>query len=751
MKKWKKIAAVLLIGSQIAGTLLVYGTTAKASAEEIGRESELEILSPEAGMYSEDENDTEDSNDMEITLNQEGDISLLHETSLDLSAISFQVSDIRNPSKASTFNGADGKQAVILFGGVVSCGKTITSLNALAGIVPAVDMSQLNIYVFDIKGASREDILSQWDNYLPSLDDFPEQIIVNSIDNDSEYYNLYRQCCATVSGGSFTMPLIIYKGADGVVYEYTTGRTTLEAIAENVEKGGLKVDIDTNARKQVLKVTGQARYGEAYKILDVLNQERAKAGVSALVMDEDLLEAAMLRTAECSLYWSDDRPDGTSEKNASSKIMEVVYLGGYYTDAEEAMEKLMGSEWDRENVILNGYYDSVGIGCFEAGGYCIMELYFGRGSGTVGERKSDQEATYAINAATYLVTPSLEEASGTFKVGETKQLRIGVTRGSNIIYIIDADSYDWGSNSAAATVSSDGVITALSAGTAIITGKNKANSSKVLTYTLTVSDVKDGDSSEEETPTDTPPNNSAEQQVRDFVSRMYTVALGRAAEEAGLNDWTNRLLTHETDGAGIANGFIMSDEFKNKKVSDEAYVDILYRTFFDREADAGGRSDWLEKLANGNSRDFVLAGFVNSVEFGNLCNRYGIVRGEMQTNETAIGSGVRQFVERCYNKVLGRDGETAGIEDWTSRIARGEQTPESVAKLFFFSEEYANKNTGNEEFVETLYQTFMGRASDPAGKSDWVGRLSGGTSREEVLEGFSRSEEFAGILRSFGL
>lgn len=241
------------------------------------------------------------------------------------------------------------------------------------------------------------------------------------------------------------------------------------------------------------------------------------------------------------------------------------------------------------------------------------------------------------------------------------------------------------------------------------------------------------------------------EQVRSFVSRMYTVALGRDAEPQGLNDWTGRLLSYEVDGSGIANGFIMSDEFKNKKVSDEIYVDILYRTFFDREPDAGGKATWLAALANGNSREFVLAGFVNSVEFDNLCGRFGIIRGTMENSEKAIGPGVRQFVNRCYVIVLGREGEAQGVNDWVGWIARGEQTPESTAKLFFFSEEYTNKKTSNEDFVETLYQTFMDRASDPAGKSDWLGRLAAGTSREEVLEGFSRSEEFAKILKSFGL
>ena len=239
--------------------------------------------------------------------------------------------------------------------------------------------------------------------------------------------------------------------------------------------------------------------------------------------------------------------------------------------------------------------------------------------------------------------------------------------------------------------------------------------------------------------------------VRNFVSRMYTVALGRAAEEAGLNDWTSRLLNHEVDGAGIADGFIMSDEFKNKNVPDRDYVDILYRTFFDREADEGGRTTWMEALAAGSARAYVLAGFVNSVEFDNLCAEYGIARGEMRENGEPINPGIRRFVERCYLKVLGREGEKAGVDDWIGWIVRGEQTPESAAKLFFFSDEYLNKHTSDEKFVETLYQTFMDRASDPVGKADWMGHLAGGMSREEVLEGFSRSVEFAAIMESFGL
>ena len=237
-----------------------------------------------------------------------------------------------------------------------------------------------------------------------------------------------------------------------------------------------------------------------------------------------------------------------------------------------------------------------------------------------------------------------------------------------------------------------------------------------------------------------------------FVSRMYTVALGRNAESAGLSDWCNRLNSGQIDGAGIAQGFIGSPEFKNRNLNNSDFLDVLYKTFFDRPADAQGKSDWLSKLNTGMSREEVLSGFVNSAEFSNLCDRFGIARGTMQKNGSSIYRiGVRNFVLRMYTKVLNRNGETLGVEDWTNRINTGSMSPEDVAKSFFLSREFINRNLSNAEYVETLYETFMDRAFDKEGKRYWLNKLNGGMSREQVLEGFSRSVEFSRIMRSYGL
>ncbi len=240
--------------------------------------------------------------------------------------------------------------------------------------------------------------------------------------------------------------------------------------------------------------------------------------------------------------------------------------------------------------------------------------------------------------------------------------------------------------------------------------------------------------------------------VTRFVQRMYTVALNREAEKAGLEDWIGRLRSGNADGAEIARGFITGDEFKNRKLNNSDYVDVLYRTFFDREADDGGKKNWMGKLEGGMSREYVLRGFVNSAEFQSLCDSFGIKRGEMRlNNKRDQNEGITMFVYRLYAQVLNRDGEEMGMEDWTGRILDKKSTPEEVAKKFILSEEFTNKGLDNTEYVKVLYRAFMGREYDEAGLESWVGKLEMGMSRERVLEGFSRSVEFSNILASYGL
>ena len=239
--------------------------------------------------------------------------------------------------------------------------------------------------------------------------------------------------------------------------------------------------------------------------------------------------------------------------------------------------------------------------------------------------------------------------------------------------------------------------------------------------------------------------------VEAFVRRMYTVALGREAEAEGVAYWTARLLSLEDDGAAIARGFFVGDEFVGKNYSNREYLNVLYQTFFSREADTEGEAYWSSQLENGKTRESVLAGFVNSDEFFTLCADYGISRGYLREDGSAVNSGVYRFTERLYTKVLERSGEKDGIEYWVIRMDIGACSPEDAAKSFFESNEYLGKQTSDEKYIMTLYHTFMDREAEADGLTYWKNVLNSGTDRQTVLSGFANSDEFKEIMAEYGL
>ncbi len=240
-------------------------------------------------------------------------------------------------------------------------------------------------------------------------------------------------------------------------------------------------------------------------------------------------------------------------------------------------------------------------------------------------------------------------------------------------------------------------------------------------------------------------------QVRNFVERMYTVALNRASDPTGVAYWTDVLVAKQSDGASLSAGFILGSEFTGKNYSNEEYIEVLYRTFFCREADDEGKAYWLSLLEGGHTRETVLAGYVNSNEFFNLCGEYGISRGVLRGDGTAVNPGIYQFAERLYSKILERNGDKDGIEYWTNLIDSRACTPEDAAMNFFFSPEYVAKNNTDEEYIKALYRTFMGREADEGGLSAWKTAMDNGTSREVVLSSFAQSAEFKGIMAEYGL
>ncbi len=257
------------------------------------------------------------------------------------------------------------------------------------------------------------------------------------------------------------------------------------------------------------------------------------------------------------------------------------------------------------------------------------------------------------------------------------------------------------------------------------------------------------------TPTPEPTTTPApELNVGDFVTRCYEVALGRDADEGGYDYWKNQLINGEVCGSQAAFGFIFSTEYANKDTTNEQFVTDMYSMLFGRKPDEAGYNYWLEQL-NGETatREQVFAGFANSEEFYNLCNKYGVVSGayiDGVSNEQQ--GGVNCFVARLYKVCLNRLPDQGGQAGWVQKLINGELSGSTCAYGFVFSEEFTNMNLDNTDFVKNMYAAFFGREADEEGLNYWVDMLNGGTAtREDVFNGFTGSPEFANLCASYGI
>lgn len=236
-----------------------------------------------------------------------------------------------------------------------------------------------------------------------------------------------------------------------------------------------------------------------------------------------------------------------------------------------------------------------------------------------------------------------------------------------------------------------------------------------------------------------------------FVNHFYNYCLGRKADSQGLNHWTGGLLGHSLDGVSIVNGFIFSDEFQGKNLSNEEFVEILYRTLLSRPSDPAGKANWVEYLEKGVSKQYILIGFVYSSEFSQLCSTYGIVRGDMASNEPRdINPDLTAYMQYLYLSCFGKNATVEELNERTNDILNNGAIAEDVIPTFFNSPSYINKSEDNTTFIKDLYQILLNRKPSTSDLDSWLSILKTKT-RDDIIKGFVHSNEYIKICQKVGL
>ena len=144
-----------------------------------------------------------------------------------------------------------------------------------------------------------------------------------------------------------------------------------------------------------------------------------------------------------------------------------------------------------------------------------------------------------------------------------------------------------------------------------------------------------------------------------------------------------------------------------------AYVDIL-----GRPADPGGLDFYSRQVFAGRSRYDIATMLDKSPEY-----------------LTHVASGL-------YQRYLGRQGDSGGINFWVNGLARGTATDESEVVSFVASDEYFfNHGASNASYVYGMYSDALRRQPDP-GADYWINRLNAGGDRVTAAEAFLYTDEF---------
>lgn len=145
----------------------------------------------------------------------------------------------------------------------------------------------------------------------------------------------------------------------------------LEDIQEEV-KEDQKIKEDEEVIKKDADISA-----EEYKMLELVNKERAEAGVKPLVMDKELVKVARIKSQDMiDKNYFDHTSPTYGDPFAMMKTFGIKFayagenLAGNQT-VEKAHKALMNSPGHRSN-ILNPNYTHIGIGIIEGGPYSSM-------------------------------------------------------------------------------------------------------------------------------------------------------------------------------------------------------------------------------------------------------------------------------------------------------------------------------------------------------------------------------------------
>lgn len=143
-----------------------------------------------------------------------------------------------------------------------------------------------------------------------------------------------------------------------------------KGVVKAKKAGKTKITAKAGKKKYVCRVTVKEN-SYAEKVLQLVNEERKKAGVDALKLDTSLCSAAAIRAKDITTVFDHTRPNGKTcfsvldEKKISYHTAGENIAAGQ-TTPEEVVKAWMNSSGHRKNILSKNYH-KLGVGYVKTG------------------------------------------------------------------------------------------------------------------------------------------------------------------------------------------------------------------------------------------------------------------------------------------------------------------------------------------------------------------------------------------------
>lgn len=290
---------------------------------------------------------------------------------------------------------------------------------------------------------------------------------------------------------SGSLPFTVLIDGNNRVRNVLKGNQSANAIMSEIEKFS---SVEYENPNVSIVVRGTENYDYIKDVLKLVNQSRTAKGLSTLTLDKELLETAMQRAAEISMYYSHTRPDGSSCFTASGRgTRKSENIAAGYSSPQAVMNAWLGSEGHYAN-IMDAEVTSIGVGCFvDSSGICHWVQFFDNDKAAEPVVLGSKDVTRTVSmGASLLSLQGGENQEFSCKDIDSK-IQISISNvnrefapskpeilASNFEFVSSAPSV--------AEVDANGTVTLKGPGTAEITASLKSKPSISVKQTVTIKD-----------------------------------------------------------------------------------------------------------------------------------------------------------------------------------------------------------------------------------------------------------------------